>query len=131
MDPQSPSHSPAHAAVREINRDQLREKLARDDKLKLVMASSDWSFRAKHLPGSLHFHTPEQMLAALGKDEPIVIYCSNVDCHASLAIYQRLIDHGYSDVSHYAGGLIDWESAGLPLEGDWVTSPSTPPTPPR
>lgn len=129
MDPESPSRAPRHATVREpvreIDREQLREKLARNDDVKLVMASSDWGFRAKHIPRSLHFHAPQQMFAALQKDEPIVVYCSNVDCHASLAIYQALTDSGYSDVSHYAGGLIDWESAGLPLEGDWATAPPT------
>ncbi len=104
----------------DLDREQLRTKLARKDPLKLVMASSDWAFRAKHLPGSIHFKTPEEMFAALAKDEEIVVYCSNLDCHASLATIQKLREHGYSTVRHYAGGLIDWEAGGLPLEGDWT-----------
>jgi rhodanese-related sulfurtransferase len=123
MNPPRPSQSAAHPAVREISREGLREKLTHDKPPKLVMVASNFGFRAKHIPGSLHFHTPEQMFAALGKDEPIVVYCSNADCHASLAVYQRLAEHGYRDVTHYAGGLIDWESAGLPLDGDWVGDP--------
>jgi rhodanese-related sulfurtransferase len=131
MDPESPPKSPARAPVREISREELREKLARGDDLNLIMVSSDWAFRAKHIPRSIHFHAhaPDEMFAALEKDAPIVVYCSNADCHASLAIYQKLIEHGYRDVRHYAGGLIDWEAAGLPLEGDWVGSP--PVAPPR
>ena len=103
-----------------LDREQLRAKLARGDDFKLVMASSDWGFRAKHLPGSIHFKTPEEMFAALAKDEEIVVYCSNQDCHASLATIQKLRDHGYTHVGHFPGGLIDWEGAGLPIEGDWA-----------
>ena len=33
------------------------------------MASSDWAFDTKRLPGSLHFRTPQQMLAALRPDD--------------------------------------------------------------
>lgn len=103
-----------------LDREQLRAKLARGDRFKLVMASSDWGFRAKHLPGSIHFKTPEEMFAALAKDEEIVVYCSNQDCHASLAVIQKLRDRGYTHVGHFPGGLIDWEGAGLPIEGDWA-----------
>ncbi len=112
--------SAAAPAATELDREQLQAKLAGKAPLKLVMASSDWAFRAKHLPGSIHFKSPEEMFAALGKDEEIVVYCSNLDCHASLATIQKLRAHGYRNVRHYAGGLIDWETAGLPLEGDWT-----------
>jgi rhodanese-related sulfurtransferase len=103
-----------------LEREPLRAKMARGEPFKLVMASSDWSFRAKHLPGSVHFKTPEEMFAGLRRDEDIVVYCSNLDCNASLATIRRLREHGYTHVSHYPGGLIDWESAGLPIEGDWT-----------
>jgi rhodanese-related sulfurtransferase len=110
----------APSDVRTISREELREKLARKDRFKLVMALNEWAFRAKRIPGSLHFDTPQAMFAALAKDDDIVVYCSNLDCHASLAVYQALVERGYSNVRRYAGGLFDWESAGLPLEGDWV-----------
>jgi rhodanese-related sulfurtransferase len=114
--------------VRTIERAELWQKLQRNDPFKLVLALSEWGFRAKHIPGSLHFNTPAEAFAALGKDDDIVVYCSNVDCHSSLAAYQSLTSHGYIHVRHYAGGLIDWEAAGLPLEGDWVTPTGTTPT---
>jgi rhodanese-related sulfurtransferase len=63
------------------------------------------------------------MLANLKKDDEIVVYCSNPQCLASVAVYQRLLNHGYSNVRRYSGGLIDWEDAGLPLEGEWARSP--------
>ena len=111
------------APERTIDREQLREKIARGDDFKLVMALNEWAYRAKRIPGSLHFNTPAQMFAALGKNDDIVVYCSNVDCHASVAAYQALLEHGYTNVHHYRGGLLDWEDAGLPLEGEWVEAP--------
>jgi rhodanese-related sulfurtransferase len=106
--------------VRTIERDELRGKVGQDPRLKLIMAGSDWAFRAKRLPGSLHFRSADQLLGAVAPDDEVVVYCSNVDCHASLATYQKLLEHGYTNVRHYPGGVLDWEAAGLPLEGDWA-----------
>jgi rhodanese-related sulfurtransferase len=111
-------------SVPTVEREELRARLARGDDFKLVMAAKDWAFRAKHIPGSVHFHAPADMLAALGKDEDIVVYCSNVDCRASRMVIADLVEHGYTRVRHYAGGLIDWETAGLPLAGDWAATPA-------
>src|SRR5262252_3550005 len=108
----------------EIDRDALRARLARGDAFKLVMAAHDWAFRAKHIPGSVHFKSDAELFAGLARDDDIVVYCSNIDCHASLALIQKLRDRGYEAVSHYAGGLLDWEEAGLPIEGDWATAPA-------
>jgi len=108
--------------VPEIDRESLRARLDRGDAFKLVMAGHDWAFRAKHIPGSIHFKNDPEMLAGLGKDDDVVVYCSNVDCIASATLIKRLLEHGYRRVAHYRGGLIDWEEAGLPLEGDWAVS---------
>jgi rhodanese-related sulfurtransferase len=116
--------TPQGSPPREIDRDALRARLTRRDNFKLVMASSDWGFGAKHIPGSIHFKNVADLFAAVAKDDDIVVYCSNVDCHASVALIQKLRDHGYQKVAHYAGGLIDWEEGGLPIEGDWASEPS-------
>lgn len=104
---------------RTIERDELRAKLVRGEAVKLVMAGSDWAFRTKRIPGSLHFdiHSPTRLLGVLAPDDDIVVYCSNIDCHASSVAYQRLVENGYTHVRHFRGGLLEWEAAGLPLEG--------------
>jgi len=106
--------------IRTIDRDELRQKLARGDRFKLVMNLNEWAFLAKRIPGSIHFNTPDELLAGLQKDDEIVVYCSNPECLASLAAYHRLGDHGYTNVRRDAGWLVDWENAGLPLEGEWA-----------
>jgi rhodanese-related sulfurtransferase len=104
-----------------IDRAQLQSKLAGREPFKLVMAASDFGFRAKHLPGSLHVQPHGETFSSLAKDDDIVVYCSNLDCNASKAVIKQLDALGFTKVAHYAGGVIDWEAAGLPLEGDWVT----------
>ena len=109
--------------IRTIGREELKEALDRKEPVKLVMALNRWAFDAKHIPGSLHFDDPEELYAALRTDDDIVVYCSNVDCLSSVALYRALVERGYENVRRYAGGLIDWEEAGLPMEGNLVSVP--------
>jgi rhodanese-related sulfurtransferase len=103
--------------VRTIERGELQRKVdAKDPRFKLVMTLGDWEFRTKHIPGSLHFTDASDMLSTLRKDDEIVVYCTNPPCLASVAAYHRLEQEGYTNVRRYAGGIEDWEGAGLPLE---------------
>lgn len=103
--------------VRTIEREELRRKLdAKYPWFKLVMTLGAWEFRTKHIPGSLHFKDASEMLSTLGKDDEIVVYCTNPPCLASVAAYHRLLQEGYTNVRRYAGGIEDWQAAGLPLD---------------
>jgi rhodanese-related sulfurtransferase len=106
--------------VRTIGRDELKSKLDRHDEFKLVVALNRWAFEAKHIPGSLHFDTANDLYAAVRPEDEVVVYCSAVDCLSSVAMYRDLVARGYPNVRRYAGGLLDWEEAGLPLEGSFV-----------
>ena len=106
--------------IRTIDRDELKAKLDRGEAFKLIMALNRWAYDAKHIPGSLHFDTPEALYAAVSPDDEVVVYCSNVDCLSSVAMYRDLVRRGYANVRRYSGGLVDWEDAGLPLEGEMV-----------
>ncbi len=103
--------------VATISREELKDKLDKGDPIKLVMALNRWAFDAKHIPGSLHFDNPDELYSALVKDDEIIVYCSNVDCLSSVALYRALVERGYRNVRRYAGGLLDWEEARLSLEG--------------
>src|SRR2546421_10630002 len=99
-----------------ISHDELKRKLECKDNFKLVMALGTWEYRAKHIPGSLHFPTPEDALASLARDDEIVVYCSSYECIASVLAYESLVHHGYTHVHRYAGGILDCEEAGYPLQ---------------
>lgn len=101
-----------------IDREELKAKLDRGDEFKLVMTLGDWAFKAKHIPGSINISRVEQGAELLDRDDEIVVYCSNEACVASIAAYRMLKDEGYKNVRRYAGGLLDWEDAGLPLVGE-------------
>jgi rhodanese-related sulfurtransferase len=105
-----------------IGRDELKAKLDRGEPFKLIMALNRWAFDAKHIPGSLHFDTPDELYAAIKPYDEVIVYCSHVDCLSSVALYRDLVRRGYTNVRRYAGGLLDWEDAGLPLEGEYATA---------
>jgi len=108
--------------VRTIGREELQRKLG-GGALKLVMCRPEREFQTTRISGSIHFETRDEMLAGLKRDDEVVLYCTNADCLASQVVYRFLVEHGYANVRRYAGGLVDWEDAGLPLEGTSVTSP--------
>ena len=103
-----------------IYREELKERLDNRDDIKLVMVLSEWAYRAKHIPGSLHIDTAVVGLKTLDPDEEIVLYDSNSRCPASRMAGKLLDAHGFKRVRRYAGGLEDWEDAGYPLEGRLV-----------
>jgi len=118
-----------------ITREKLRAKLDAGDEFNLVMTLSEFAFRAKHIPTSLHFDTVAQMLGALDPAQEVVVYCADVHCRASIYAHELLERAGYRRLSRYAGGIADWEAAGYPIEhGLPVASTDRPqpePAPPR
>jgi rhodanese-related sulfurtransferase len=90
------------------------------DPFALVMTSGAFGFRAKRIPGSLNFGSPEEALARLEPTDDIVVYCANDGCASSVYACRLLRSRGYRSVRRYAGGVADWEEAGLPLEGELV-----------
>lgn len=121
------SDQPHHIASDEkepvvtIDRDALRDKLDNKAPITLVMTLNRWAYDAKHIPGSLHFDNAEDLYSVVDKDAEVIVYCTNVDCKSSVGVYWDLLERGYTNVRRYAGGLMEWEEAGLPLEGDLVT----------
>jgi rhodanese-related sulfurtransferase len=103
-----------------IGREELKEKLDRGDDFKLVMVLGEWEYRAKRIRGSLRVSASRKMLQALDPDEEIVLYDTNPACRASRFACRFLKAQGYARVRRYAAGLEDWESAGIPLEGESV-----------
>lgn len=106
--------------IETIDRVVLKDKLDNQDDFKLVFVLGDWAYQAKHIPGSLNLSNPAKTAELLNPSDEIVVYCSDETCVASIAAYKMLKDAGYEKVRRYSGGLLDWEEAGLPLEGDMV-----------
>jgi rhodanese-related sulfurtransferase len=103
-----------------ISREELKRKIDRGGDFKLVNCLDEWMFRAKRIPGSTHYEGLKHALDTIDPKEEVIVYCSNFGCTASVLVYQLLVDNGFQNVKHYAGGIADWEDAGYPLEGDRV-----------
>jgi rhodanese-related sulfurtransferase len=121
MDQPHPNAALGIEPIRTIGREELKAKLDHGDDFKLIMALNRWAFDSKHIPGSLHFDSPEELYVAVRLEDEVVVYCSHVDCLSSVAVYRDLVRRGYRNVRRYSGGLLEWEDAGLPLEGEYAT----------
>ena len=108
----------------EITREELRQKIDTGHPFVLVDALSTISYAGAHLPGAVHI--PPERVDALAprripdQDTEVVVYCQNPSCVSSVQVALRLVELGYTDVRHFAGGKDEWRNAGLPLEGGRV-----------
>jgi rhodanese-related sulfurtransferase len=105
-----------------ISRQELKARLDANQAVKLVMTVGGWTFRAKHIPGSLSFPSPRYALQTLRCDDQIVLYSTGHGRQDIHAAFDALTAHGYRSVRCYVGGLADWEDAGYPVEGTSVGS---------
>jgi rhodanese-related sulfurtransferase len=107
------------ATLAEIGRDDLLARMEAGEVV-LVDALAPLSYAAAHLPGAINI-PPERVEALAPRRIPsvdtlVVVYCAGRDCDSSVVVARRLVELGYRNVAHYAGGKEDWRSAGLPLE---------------
>lgn len=73
--------------------------------------------RAVNLPASqISSRLVAAKLNGVARDHPLVVYCSSVDCHASLRVAEFLRNHGYTQVAVYEGGFRAWDEAGYPVD---------------
>lgn len=98
-----------------VSTDRLHRLLSAGVPLWLVFAPDDASFRDGHIPGSLAA-TDAQVLEALSADTPIVIYGEAHDARRARSLAAELASTG-RDARWYVGGLHEWASACLPVEG--------------
>jgi rhodanese-related sulfurtransferase len=112
------------AVLGEIGRDELWEKIESGAPFVLVDALAPISFAAARLPGAINIPPPsvdrlhDRRIPDL--DTEVVVYCANPTCESSVEVATRLVELGYLNVRHYAGGKDEWRAAGLPLEGGRV-----------
>lgn len=113
--------APVTGSIAEIGCHELWEKVQAGEKLALVDALSPISYAAVRLPGAVNISPravddlAERLLPDL--DIEVVVYCANRGCDSSVEVAQRLVELGYRNVRHFAGGKLEWREAGLPLEG--------------
>ena len=113
------------AALPEISREELWERIDGGGDLVVVDALAPMSFAHSHLPGAINL--PPEWVDERGArripdvEAEVVVYCASATCDSSVEVGSRLVELGYQNVRHYVGGKKDWVDAGLPLERAGVT----------
>ena len=105
-------------AVRQLSTAELAAMLAREEGPRplLLDVRSEEEYRVSHLwgavrvdPGAEEPELPE----GVGKDHPIVAYCSVG--HRSSGLASRLMAAGYTEVWNLEGSIFEWANEGRPV----------------
>ena len=106
--------------LKEIDREELRRKLAAKPVPVLVEALPEKYWRDWRLPGARNLpHDQVDTLAPKvlpDKAAEIVVYCASRSCRNSHVAAQRLEQLGYENVAVYPGGKEDWMDARFPVD---------------
>lgn len=108
--------------MRTITAPRLKELLDHRDDLLVINALEPRVFDREHIPGS--HNIPNAADGFVGrvtdladrKDQPIVVYCADKTCTASVEAGTRLEDAGFTNVTHFEDGMAGWKLAGYDVE---------------
>ncbi len=103
-----------------ITREQIREKLDRQQPITIIEALPQKYYDAEHLPGALNIPHDEIRVKAAevlpDKDAFIVVYCASTECQNSQIATSTLQQMGYTNAYEYVEGKQHWLEARLPTE---------------
>ena len=111
-------------SVTSISVEELNNRINADQNLLLLDTLPKARYLQKHLPGAKQACVFEvnflDQVAALARDKnrSIVVYGVNEQTHDAKTAAEKLLRDGYVQVSVLTGGLVAWEEAGYPVEGD-------------
>ena len=102
----------------DISHDELKAAIA-SKKVALLDVNGSDTYAKGHIPGAMDFAKVKADLATkLPKDKStlIVAYCANENCTAYQQGAKAAKDLGYTNVKHYAKGIMGWKDSGEPTE---------------
>lgn len=100
---------------------QLREKIEGKEDFALVEVLGPETFAEFHLPGAVNVPVDDTfeeniVKAVPDKNKLAVVYCRDIECHASAKAARRMQLLGYKNILEYHNGKEGWKAAGLPVE---------------
>jgi rhodanese-related sulfurtransferase len=103
----------------DISHDELKAAITKKA-VTLLDVNGTATYAKGHIPGAMDFTKikPEELAAKLPKDKNalIVAYCANENCTAYQKGAKAAKDLGYTNVKHYAKGIMGWTAAGEKAE---------------
>jgi rhodanese-related sulfurtransferase len=79
-------------------------------------------FDAGHLPGAVSFpfgtheEAYNEMAVLFSPEQPVMVYCSGLDCDDALLLAKFLQAQGSTKLVLFPAGMSGWKEAGHPLE---------------
>jgi rhodanese-related sulfurtransferase len=102
----------------EITHKELQSALAART-VTVLDANGTSSYRDGHIPGALDFDAVKGKLASVlpaDKSALIVAYCANEDCPDYREAAEAAEALGYTNIKHYAPGILGWKESGARVE---------------
>jgi rhodanese-related sulfurtransferase len=92
-------------------------ELLRQHAIQLIDVREDYEWEAGRIAGAVHIRLMElpERAAEIDRERPVVFYCRSGTRSAMAG--EALATDGF-DAHNMAGGLLEWEAAGLPLDPD-------------
>lgn len=104
-----------------ITTDDLKKKMDAKENFALVEVLGPETFAEFHLPGAINVPVDDTFEANIQQKVPdkntaTVVYCRDIECHASAKATKRMELLGYTAVFEYHNGKEGWKAMGLPVE---------------
>ncbi len=104
----------------EITKEELLQKIERNESFHLVDVRDTPDYRKEHITGAVHLliseMSREKVEKMFDKEDLIITYSLDIDCPAKNIAAQKLRDFGFANVSAYQGSWREWKEAGYPVE---------------
>src|SRR3989338_9758301 len=99
----------------------LKQKVENKEDFVLVECLGPETFAEFHLPGAVNVPVDDTFEGHIqktvpDKNKPVVVYCRDIECHASAKATRRMEALGYTNLFEYHNGKDGWKAAGLPVE---------------
>ena len=104
-----------------ITTDDLKKKMDAKEDFALVEVLGPETFAEFHLPGAINVPVDDTFeghiqQAVADKNKTVVVYCRDIECHASEKAARRMEALGYTSLLEYHQGKDGWKAKGLPIE---------------
>ncbi|MDP3993602.1 MAG: rhodanese-like domain-containing protein [bacterium] len=104
-----------------IKTSDLKAKMDNKEDFVLVEVLGPETFAEFHLPGAINVTVDdtfeeEIQKAVPDKNKTVVVYCRDIECHASAKATRRMEALGYTNLLEYHNGKDGWRAAGLPVD---------------
>lgn len=106
--------------IREISVSDVKQKLDRGHKCRVIDVREDHEWAKGHVPGATHLGKGvierDIEKSVPDPETELILYCGG-GSRSALAT-ESLQKMGYANVYSMQGGMKDWRDAGLPIEGE-------------